>query len=32
MMLLGSIIIPASRWVWLAVPLLTATLVLLLWS
>jgi uncharacterized membrane protein len=32
MMLLGSIIIPASGWVWLAVPLLASTLVLLLWS
>ena len=32
MLLLGSIIIPASGWVWLAVPLLAATFVLLIWS
>lgn len=31
-MMLGSIIIPASGWFWLAVPLLIATLALLLWS
>ena len=31
-MLLGSIIIPTSPWVWLAVPVLTAVIVLLVWS
>ena len=32
MMLPGSIIVPASPWVWLAVPVLAAVVVLLLWS
>jgi len=32
MMLLGSIIVPNSPWVWLGVPVLAATVVLLLWS
>ncbi|MGB2862542.1 MAG: glutamine amidotransferase [Sedimentisphaerales bacterium] len=32
MMLPGSIIVPASPWVWLAVPVLAAAVVLLLWS
>jgi uncharacterized membrane protein len=32
MLLLGSIIIRASSWVWLAVPLLAVTFVLLIWS
>src|SRR4030042_75962 len=32
MMLLGSIIVPAGLWVWLAVPVLAAAVALLLWS
>jgi uncharacterized membrane protein len=32
MMLPGSIIVPAGPWVWLGVPVLAATVVLLLWS
>ena len=32
MMLFGSIIVPASPWVWLAVPVLAAAVVLLAWS
>ena len=32
MILLGSIIVPAGPWVWLGVPVLAATVVLLLWS
>jgi uncharacterized membrane protein len=32
MMLLGSIIVPFSPWVWLGVPVLAAVIVLLLWS
>ena len=32
MMQLGSIIVPASPWVWLGVPVLAATVVLLVWS
>jgi uncharacterized membrane protein len=32
MTLLGSIIIPISSWVWLSVPILIATVVLLAWS
>jgi len=32
MMLLGSIIVPISPWVWLGVPVLAAVVVLLIWS
>jgi len=32
MILLGSITVPASPWVWLAVPVLIATVMLLVWS
>lgn len=32
MMLLGSITIPGSPWVWLAVPVLIATVIILVWS
>jgi len=32
MMLLGSIIVPFSPWVWLGVPVLAAVVVLLIWS
>ena len=32
MMFLGSIIVPASPWVWLAVPVFAAAVALLLWS
>jgi uncharacterized membrane protein len=32
MMLLGSIIFPAGPWVWLAVPILIGTVLLLVWS
>jgi len=32
MILLGSITIPVSPWVWLAVPVLIATVILLVWS
>jgi uncharacterized membrane protein len=32
MMLLGSITIPESPWVWLALPVLIATVILLVWS
>ncbi len=32
MILLGSITIPASTWIWLAIPVLIATIILLVWS